>query len=38
MPCLDQSVAKDVGSVLSKICNPLAISLVIINLEWSKAC
>ena len=38
MPFFDQSVAKHVGFVLSKILTPLWISSIMVNFDLSKAC
>ncbi len=38
MPFFDQSVARHVGFVLSKILTPLWISSIMVNFDLSKAC
>ena len=38
MPCLDQSVARQVGLDLSKILTPLRISSMIVTFDFSNAC
>ena len=38
MPCFDQSVARHVGLVLSKILTPLWISSMMVSLDFSNAC
>ena len=38
MPCFDQSVARHVGLVLSKIWTPLWISSMMVSFDSSNAC